>query len=101
MKDNRNPSGKKLYTAISRLKTADEVAAFMEDLCSIKEIQDMVHRFETAIALDSGKNYISIASEFGVSTATISRVNRSLEYGTGGYRNAIEKLKENSENADK
>lgn len=93
MKDNRIISPDKLYKTIKNLKSEEEVKNFFEDLCSIKEIQDMVHRFDTALALDEGKNYISIAADLGVSTATISRVNRCLEYGSGGYKLAIERLK--------
>ncbi|MBQ3934690.1 MAG: hypothetical protein II715_02635 [Clostridia bacterium] len=93
MQDIRNESTERLFRAIAGLKTADECFALFEDLCTIKEIQDMAQRFDTAVMLDQGKKYSEIAGKVGASTATISRVNRCLEYGSGGYRAAIEKLK--------
>ena len=81
-----------LMEAISKIKSKEECLAFFDDLCTIKEIQDMAQRFETAIQLAEGKNYKEIAKDVGVSTATISRVSRCLNYGAGGYRKAIEKM---------
>ena len=88
----RNESTTKLFESIINLKTVDECYAFFEDLCTIKEIQDMTQRFDTVILLDKGMSYQQIADKVGVSTATISRVNRCLEYGAGGYRDALDKL---------
>ncbi len=85
---------KRLYETVIRLKTAEECAAFFEDICTIKEIQDLTQRLQVAEMLSEGKNYIEISKETGASTATISRVNKCLNYGSGGYRNAIERLKE-------
>ncbi len=81
-----------LMEAISRIDDPEECTALFDDLCTIKEIQDMAQRFETAIQLAEGKNYKEIAKDVGVSTATISRVSRCLNYGPGGYRKAIEKM---------
>ena len=81
-----------LMEAISKIESKEECLAFFDDLCTIKEIQDMAQRFETAIQLAEGKNYKEIAKDVGVSTATISRVSRCLNYGAGGYRKAIEKM---------
>ncbi len=92
MPDFHNGSTDRLFKTISELKTADECYAFFEDLCTIKEIQDMAQRFDTAILLDKGCSYQKIAEEVGISTATISRVNRCLSYGTGGYKEAINKM---------
>ncbi len=75
-----------LYTAIVALKTNEEVAAFLEDICTIKEIQAMSQRLKVAQLLVAGKNYQDIAIETGVSSATVSRVSRCLQYGAGGYR---------------
>jgi len=83
----------RLFKAISMLETESECAAFFEDLCTIKEIIDMSQRLDTAMLLDQGINYQSIVQETGISTATISRVNKCLQYGAGGYRNVIDKLK--------
>lgn len=88
-----NTSMDRLFEAICALKDAEECYHFFEDLCTIKEMQDMAQRFDTAILLDEGKSYQKIAEEVGVSTATISRVNRCLLYGTGGYRKAIDQIK--------
>ena len=83
----------RLFEAILRLESVDECYNFFEDVCTINEVQDMAQRFDVALMLDEGKNYQSIAKEVNVSTATISRVSRCLNYGSGGYRNAIEKIK--------
>ena len=88
-----------LFQAICQLSSPEECYAFFEDLCTIKEMQDMAQRFDTAILLDQGMSYQKIAERVGVSTATISRVNRCLNYGTGGYRKALDQMK-NKENQD-
>ncbi len=93
MQDIHNSSTDRLFRVIAGLKTVDECYALFEDLCTIKEIQDMAQRFDTAVLLDKGQRYSEIAEKVGVSTATISRVNRCLEYGAGGYRSAIDNLK--------
>ena len=92
MSNLRNESTTRLFETIRNLSTVEECYAFFEDLCTIKEIQDMTQRFDTAILLDEGMSYQEIARKVSVSTATISRVNRCLEYGAGGYRNALDKI---------
>lgn len=87
-----NESIENLFRAITAIKTPEECRAFLEDLCTIKELQDMAQRFDTAILLSEGKNYQEISAKVGISTATISRVSRCLNYGSGGYRAAIENL---------
>lgn len=89
-----NQSTVRLYKAIAALGSVKECADLFEDLCTIKEIQDMAQRLETAILLNKGENYQSISAKVGVSSATISRVNRCLNYGTGGYKSVIAKLGE-------
>lgn len=93
MSDYHNESIDRLIEVISEIGTVKECYAFFEDLCTIKEIQDMAQRLETAILLSSGENYQNISAKVGVSSATISRVNRCLNYGSGGYKAAIEKIK--------
>ena len=88
----QNQSTERLFSAIAELKTAKECSDFFEDLCTIKEIQDMAQRLETAILLSESENYQAISAKVGVSSATISRVNRCLHYGTGGYRMVLERL---------
>ncbi len=89
----RSESIDRFFETVLQLKTVDECYAFFEDVCTIKEVQDMSQRLDVAIMLDSGKNYQQITAETNVSTATISRVSRCLNYGNGGYRTAIEKIK--------
>lgn len=83
----------RLFEVILSLQNKEDCYRFFEDVCTIKEIQDMAQRFDVALLLDKGVNYQQIAKEVGVSTATISRVSRCLNYGSGGYRDAIEKRK--------
>lgn len=92
MPDLHSESIDRLFKAISDIKTTDECYAFFEDLCTIKEIQDMAQRFDTAILLDKGCSYQQISEQVGISTATISRVSRCLVYGNGGYKTAINKI---------
>ena len=84
----------RLFDTIVNLKTREECRAYFEDICTIKEIQDMAQRLDTAILLDQGCSYLRIAQEVGVSTATIGRVSRCLNYGSGGYRTAIKRISE-------
>lgn len=84
----------KLFTAIALLNSKEECEAFFDDLCTIKEILDMAQRFEAADMLNQGCNYQTITKSAGLSAATISRVSRSLNYGTGGYKTAIERYRE-------
>ena len=81
-----------LCQALLTLKTKEECYAFLEDICTIKEIQDMSQRLDTAILLSKGMSYQKIAEAVDVSSATIGRVSKCLNYGTGGYRKAIDKL---------
>ncbi|MCR5353187.1 MAG: TrpR-related protein YerC/YecD [Clostridiales bacterium] len=92
MRSFRTESTDRLFKVISQLNTVEECYDFFEDLCTIKEIQDMSQRLDTAILLSTGKSYQKIAEEISVSTATISRVNKCLEYGSGGYRAVIDKI---------
>ncbi len=92
MSDYHNKSIDNLFNVITELGTVEDCRAFFEDLCTIKEIQDMAQRLETAILLQQGENYQNISSKVGVSSATISRVNRCLNYGSGGYKSAIKKI---------
>lgn len=92
-----NESADRLMRAVASLRTAEECRAFFEDLCTIREIQDMVQRFDTALLLRQGMSYQKIAREVGISTATITRVNRSVSYGSGGYQIALDRLKEEGE----
>ena len=83
-----------LFRSILLLESAEECRAFFEDLCTIKELQDMAQRLETARLLYSGKNYQEISKQVGISSTTISRVSRCLNYGGGGYETVIVRLEE-------
>lgn len=83
----------RLIKAVLNLKSEEECYNFFEDICTIKEIQDMSQRLEVALMLSQNKSYVEISKETGASTATISRVNKCLNYGSDGYKAALEKLK--------
>lgn len=83
-----------LFKAILSLKNTDECYLFFEDICTVKEVQDMAQRLRAATMLSEGVNYTEISRETGMSTATISRVNKCLNYGTGGYMTVIRRAKE-------
>lgn len=90
----RSRSIDRLFDVIKNLNSREECYAFFSDLCTIKEMQDMAQRLDTAVLLSEGKSYQVISQQVGVSTATIGRVSKCLNYGTGGYRAALEKLEE-------
>ena len=74
-----------LFDAVLLLKSRDECYSFFEDLCTVNELLSLSQRFEVASMLKAGNTYMEIAEKTGASTATISRVNRSLNYGNDGY----------------
>lgn len=81
----RTPEVEQLFKAIMCLKDTEECFDFFEDLCTINELLSLSQRFEVAKMLREQKTYLEIAEKTGASTATISRVNRSLNYGNDGY----------------
>lgn len=88
----RHPGEELFYEAVLSLQTPEECRAFFEDISTIKELQAMVQRFRVACLLDEGRNYLEVSDTTGASSATISRVNRCLHYGSG-YRTALNYLK--------
>ena len=74
-----------LFRAILTLENIDECYKFFEDVCTVKEIKEISQRLKAAKMLKNGENYAVVGKETGMSTATISRVNKCLEYGGGGY----------------
>ena len=84
-----------LYRAVLSLKTEEECAAFFEDVCTVQETEAIAQRIEVACKLSRGKSYVDINKSTGASTATICRVSRSLNYGSGGYKTVIGRLEEN------
>ena len=81
-----------LFEAILCLKNKEECYTFFEDICTINELLSMTQRFEVAKMLREEKTYLEIAEKTGASTATISRVNRSLNYGNEGYDMVFERM---------
>ena len=92
----QNEGYKMLVDAILSLENEEEVELFLEDLMTRKEILDAAQRMLVAKLLSKKVVYSKIAEETGASTATISRVNRSYQYGVGGYRTVLERLEEKS-----
>ena len=88
------PSSDTLYRAIMSLKSEDECRKFLQDLCTVSDLKAMEQRMEVAMLLDDGLIYSEILERTGASSATISRVNRCLHYGSDGYRTIIPRLKE-------
>ena len=87
----RNENTDKFFDAVLSLKDKDECAAFFDDICTIKEIQDIAQRYQVAALLAKGLNYNEISSITGASSATITRVNKCLNYGNGGYKTVLER----------
>ncbi len=88
----RSPATDDLFRAVLALRSIDECYAFFEDLCTIKELADMAQRLTAARMLLEGKTYEQIVKSVEISTATISRINRCIQYGSGGYRQTIARL---------
>ena len=86
-----------LYRAMLELKTPEECYAFLEDLCTVSEQMAMEQRYEVACLLDEGSIYSEVLEKTGVSSATVSRVKRALNYGAGGYQLVLKRMKEHEE----
>ena len=91
-RNKRSDPGSDLYRAILTLKTAEECYDFFADLCTVSEMKAMEQRFEVAKLLNEGLIYNDILEKTGASSATISRVNRSLNYGTDAYQTIFDRL---------
>ena len=94
-----NQSTDELCEALLSLTDKEECYRFLEDVCTIKEILDMSQRLAVAKMLDNGANYAEIGKATGASTATISRISKCYEYGSGGYKAVIEKGKQQKKQA--
>ena len=86
-----------LYRAIVSIQTEEECRSFLEDLCTVSELKSMAQRMDVALLLDDGLIYSEILEKTGASSATISRVNRCLHYGAGGYKIIVQRLKAEQE----
>lgn len=85
-----------LFEAVLLLETTEECYNFFEDICTISEIKALAQRLEVAKMLKEDKTYTEICEKTGASTATISRVNRSLNYGADGYKMVLQRLEKNN-----
>lgn len=81
-----------LFESILKLENTAECRKYLEDLCTVKELCAMAQRLEIARRLEQGESYLSTVEHTGASSATVSRVNRCLEYGAGGYRMMLQRL---------
>ena len=88
----KKPRNETMYKAILTLETVEECMKFFDDLCSVTELMAMEQRFQVASCLNKGMIYNDTLAETGASSATISRVNRSLQYGSGGYQIAFSRI---------
>ncbi len=93
----RNSNTDTLFKAILTLKNVEECYSFFDDLCTVPEIKAMAQRYVVAKMLSEGEIYNEIVKETGASTATISRVNRALNYGSDGYTLTFERMKDEEE----
>ena len=90
----RNPQTERLCKALLSLETEEECFRLLEDLCTIREVRDLAQRLEVALLLKQGLSYQKITEQVDVSTATIGRVSKCLNYGAGGYRATLKKLED-------
>lgn len=93
VKIGKKEKSEELYKAILQLKNEEECYDFFQDLCTVSELRAMEQRFEVALLLSEGMIYNDILDRTGASSATISRVNRSLHYGADGYRLVLPRVK--------
>ena len=98
---NRKPRNEMMYKAILSLQDIDECEQFFDDLCTVSELQAMERRFQVAWLLSKGMIYNDILQETGASSATISRVKRSLQYGRDGYAAVFERLEDEEKTGEK
>lgn len=93
MTTNYKPMLKELYEELLKLETEQEAELFLDDLCTIKELQSMSQRIKAAKMLLAGKTYNEIVEETDISSATLARVSKCLRYGNGGYVSIFNKPK--------
>lgn len=96
-KNIKRPRNMDMYRAIMTFKTVEECMDFFDDLCTVSELRAMEQRYQVAVLLSKGMIYNDILEQTGASSATISRVNRSLQYGKGAYAIAFERMENEEE----
>ncbi len=90
----RTADVERLAVAFASLDDPDAAFAFLQDVCTVREIQEMAQRLEVARLLSAGEHYERIRESTGASSTTISRVSRALNYGADGYRSVLDHLRE-------
>ena len=95
----RSPEMEELFEGILSLQTVEECERFFTDICTIKELQALTQRLQVAKQLCEGRNYNEVYRDTGVSSATICRVNKCLNYGDGGYKTVLDRLGGSSDEA--
>ncbi len=93
----KNKQTDELFASVLLLGSVEECYAYFEDLCTIQEVRDLGQRLEIAKTLDAGGSYQNAIEKTGVSTATIGRVKRCLNYGAGGYRLILDRIRQKGE----
>ena len=91
-KHRKKPRNEAMYKAILSLQSVEECMKFFDDLCTVTELMALEQRYQVAVCLHNGMIYNDILAETGASSATISRVNRSLQYGRGGYAVVFDRM---------
>ena len=94
-----SPEMQELFEGILSLQTVQECERFFTDICTIKDLQALTQRLQVAKQLYEGRNYNEVYQDTGVSSATICRVNKCLNYGDGGYKTVLDRLGGNSDEA--
>ena len=100
MKKLHTPEVDTLFRGILTLESVEECYAFFEDVCTAKELLDIAQRLRAAKMLQAGENYLEVSRVTGMSTATISRVNKCLTHGEGGYDMVLQRLAANTESEE-
>ena len=100
MKSFHNELTEYFYKAVLELRDTSECRNFFEDVCTVKELQDISQRLRVAQMLNEGHSYQEVSKETGASTATISRVNKCLVYGSGGYNTVMQRIEKSAEEAE-
>lgn len=88
-----SPEGEEFIQAITKLRNTTEVAEFMSDMFTPSEARTFISRWKAVIMLHDGIPYVEIQKSTGLSSATIARVSQALQYGTGGYRKILQRMK--------
>jgi len=92
----QTPEMGELFATLAQLESGEEAERFLRDLCTLAELEAMAHRWQVARLLEQGLPYVEIAQRTGASTTTVTRVAHWLRHGEGGYRLALDRLKDSA-----